>query len=132
MSACSTLCDPYLNLFRGIIPPLGGTIDLSPILAFIALDVSAARTPRAISELHALPWLPCASLSHVPAKLCCEAMQPPCCWQTCALAMCLRALLPEVLQVITAICPSMAALSNCLLLPAAVLQHCSSPALRAE
>ena len=38
--ACSTLCDPYLNLFRGIIPPLNGTIDLSPILAFIALDVS--------------------------------------------------------------------------------------------
>ena len=37
---CSTLCDPYLNLFRGIIPPLNGTIDLSPILAFIALDVS--------------------------------------------------------------------------------------------
>ena len=36
----STLCDPYLNLFRGIIPPLNGTIDLSPILAFIALDVS--------------------------------------------------------------------------------------------
>ena len=29
----------YLNLFRGIIPPLGGTIDLSPILAFIVLDV---------------------------------------------------------------------------------------------
>jgi uncharacterized protein YggT (Ycf19 family) len=39
---CSTLCDPYLNLFRGIIPPLGGTIDLSPILAFVVLDVSAA------------------------------------------------------------------------------------------
>ena len=37
---CSTLCDPYLNLFRGIIPPLNGTIDLSPILAFVALDVS--------------------------------------------------------------------------------------------
>ena len=34
-----TLCDPYLNLFRGLIPPLGGTIDLSPILAFIVLDV---------------------------------------------------------------------------------------------
>jgi len=44
----STVCDPYLNLFRGIIPPLGGTIDLSPILAFIALDVftnSAAALP---------------------------------------------------------------------------------------
>lgn len=40
MWMCSTLCDPYLNLFRGIIPPLNGTIDLSPILAFIALDVS--------------------------------------------------------------------------------------------
>ena len=38
-----TLCDPYLNLFRGLIPPLGGTIDLSPILAFIVLDV---RCPR--------------------------------------------------------------------------------------
>lgn len=37
--ACSTLCDPYLNLFRGLIPPIGGTLDLSPILAFIVLDV---------------------------------------------------------------------------------------------
>ena len=36
----ATVCDPYLNLFRGIIPPLGGTIDLSPILAFVVLDVS--------------------------------------------------------------------------------------------
>lgn len=36
---CRTLCDPYLNLFRGLIPPIGGTIDLSPILAFIVLDV---------------------------------------------------------------------------------------------
>jgi YggT family protein len=44
----STVTDPYLNLFRGIIPPLGGTIDLSPILAFITLDVftnSAAALP---------------------------------------------------------------------------------------
>jgi hypothetical protein len=37
---CSTLCDPYLNLFRGIIPPLGGTLDFSPILAFVLLSVS--------------------------------------------------------------------------------------------
>lgn len=34
----STICDPYLNLFRGIIPPLGN-IDFSPILAFIVLNV---------------------------------------------------------------------------------------------
>ena len=35
----SAITDPYLNLFRGIIPPLGG-LDLSPILAFIVLQVS--------------------------------------------------------------------------------------------
>ena len=28
---------PYFSLFRRLIPPLGGTVDLSPILAFIAL-----------------------------------------------------------------------------------------------
>mmetsp|Transcript_17008 Transcript_17008/g.27287 ORF Transcript_17008/g.27287 Transcript_17008/m.27287 type:complete len:231 (-) Transcript_17008:136-828(-) len=44
----ATMCDPYLNLFRGIIPPIGGTIDLSPILAFVTLSVftnSAAALP---------------------------------------------------------------------------------------
>mmetsp|Transcript_12228 Transcript_12228/g.34386 ORF Transcript_12228/g.34386 Transcript_12228/m.34386 type:complete len:225 (+) Transcript_12228:111-785(+) len=44
----ATICDPYLNLFRGLIPPLGGTIDLSPILAFVVLDLftnSAAALP---------------------------------------------------------------------------------------
>lgn len=30
--------DPYLNLFRRIIPPLG-MIDFSPIVAFIALQI---------------------------------------------------------------------------------------------
>ncbi|KAL9442092.1 hypothetical protein AB3S75_020575 [Citrus x aurantiifolia] len=38
VSPLSTLCDPYLNIFRGIIPPLGGTLDLSPILAFLVLN----------------------------------------------------------------------------------------------
>jgi uncharacterized protein YggT (Ycf19 family) len=38
---CRTVTDPYLSLFRGIIPPLGGTLDLSPILAFVCLNVSA-------------------------------------------------------------------------------------------
>ena len=33
------ITDPYLNLFRGIIPPIGGTIDISPILAFLLLNV---------------------------------------------------------------------------------------------
>lgn len=29
--------DPYLNLFRRVLPPLGGLLDLSPVLAFFAL-----------------------------------------------------------------------------------------------
>jgi YggT family protein len=29
--------DPYLNFFRRLIPPLGGVLDLSPILAFFSL-----------------------------------------------------------------------------------------------
>ena len=32
------ITDPYLNIFRGVIPPIGG-IDLSPILAFISLNL---------------------------------------------------------------------------------------------
>lgn len=33
------LTDPFLNIFRGIIPPIGGVLDISPILAFIALQI---------------------------------------------------------------------------------------------
>ena len=43
--------DPYLNLFRRIIPPLGGrgmAIDLSPILAIILLIVVQALVVGAI------------------------------------------------------------------------------------
>ncbi|MFM9268401.1 YggT family protein [Tychonema sp. BBK16] len=36
-SILSQLTDPYLNLFRSIIPPLGG-MDLSPIIAFFVLQ----------------------------------------------------------------------------------------------
>lgn len=36
-SIVSQLTDPYLNLFRSIIPPLGG-LDLSPILAIFLLQ----------------------------------------------------------------------------------------------
>lgn len=35
----SKIADPYLNLFRGIIPLIGGTIDLSPLLAFFVLGI---------------------------------------------------------------------------------------------
>jgi len=37
-SALSQITDPYLNLFRSIIPPLGG-MDFSPMLAIILLQV---------------------------------------------------------------------------------------------
>lgn len=33
------LTDPYLNLFRKILPPLGGVLDISPILAFFVLRI---------------------------------------------------------------------------------------------
>ena len=33
-----TICEPYLSVFRGFIPPMGG-IDFSPILAFIVLEL---------------------------------------------------------------------------------------------
>ncbi len=36
-SILSQLTDPYLNLFRSIVPPLGG-MDLSPIIAFFVLQ----------------------------------------------------------------------------------------------
>lgn len=39
-SILSQLTDPYLNLFRSIIPPLGG-IDFSPILAIFLLQFVA-------------------------------------------------------------------------------------------
>ncbi|KAL2238496.1 UNVERIFIED_CONTAM: YlmG protein 1-1, chloroplastic [Sesamum indicum] len=34
LSAIRDLCDPYLNLFRNIIPPIFDTLDVSPLLAF--------------------------------------------------------------------------------------------------
>lgn len=48
--ACSTVCDPYLNIFRGIIPPLGG-LDLSPILAFLVLNALTGTAAALPAEL---------------------------------------------------------------------------------
>ena len=38
LSTVSSITDPYLNAFRGLIPPLGG-LDLLAILAFLALQL---------------------------------------------------------------------------------------------
>jgi YggT family protein len=37
----SPITDPYLDLFRSFIPPLGGSIDISPMLAILVLQVIA-------------------------------------------------------------------------------------------
>lgn len=39
MRFISYYTDPYLNFFRRIIPPIGGVLDLSPLLAFFALSI---------------------------------------------------------------------------------------------
>jgi YggT family protein len=41
------LTDPYLNLFRRMIPPVG-MIDYSPIIAILALEALAALIARGV------------------------------------------------------------------------------------
>ncbi len=36
--ALGTLCEPYLNLFRKLIPPIGGMVDVTPIIALLVLN----------------------------------------------------------------------------------------------
>ena len=44
------ITDPYLNLFRGIIPPIFG-LDLSPILAFVTLNAATSATAAVGCEM---------------------------------------------------------------------------------
>ena len=37
LSSLSSITDPYLNIFRGVIPPIGG-FDISSLLAFLLLN----------------------------------------------------------------------------------------------
>ena len=32
------ICDPYLNLFKRLIPPIGGMVDVTPIIALLVLQ----------------------------------------------------------------------------------------------
>ncbi|WVZ55675.1 hypothetical protein U9M48_006307 [Paspalum notatum var. saurae] len=59
----STICDPYLNIFRGIIPPLGGTLDLSPILAFLVLNAFTSTAAALPAELPSSAGMTAASSS---------------------------------------------------------------------
>ena len=52
LSALCSLTDPYLNIFRGIIPPIGG-FDISSILAFLLLNVIQQALGGAASNFYA-------------------------------------------------------------------------------
>jgi YggT family protein len=47
-AALSQVTDPYLNLFRSIIPPMGG-MDFSPMLAFLVLTILQRAIASAIA-----------------------------------------------------------------------------------
>jgi YggT family protein len=38
MMFCRKVTDPYLNVFRRLIPPIGGALDLSPMIGFFVLQ----------------------------------------------------------------------------------------------
>ena len=50
LSGVSAITDPYLNAFRGLIPPVGG-LDLSALLAFLALQLLQSLIQGAASTL---------------------------------------------------------------------------------
>ena len=52
LSSVRAITDPYLNAFRGLIPPLGG-IDLSALLAFLALNLLQSLIGQSINALYA-------------------------------------------------------------------------------
>ena len=45
------VCDPYLRLFRRVLPPLG-PLDLSPVVAVIALLILARVADALLETLH--------------------------------------------------------------------------------
>lgn len=46
--------DPYLKIFRRWIPPLGGVLDLTPILAFLGLKLLEFLLQRIVMALFSL------------------------------------------------------------------------------
>lgn len=50
LAGVSAITDPYLNAFRGLIPPVGG-LDLSALLAFLALQLGQSLLASASASL---------------------------------------------------------------------------------
>ena len=48
LSALTSITDPYLNIFRGVIPPIGG-LDISSLLALILFQVIQGFIPQLIN-----------------------------------------------------------------------------------
>ena len=40
------ITEPYLSLFRKLIPPIGGTVDVTPIIALLVLQVVVSLLAR--------------------------------------------------------------------------------------
>jgi YggT family protein len=51
MSFLSPITDPYLNIFRSFIPPLGG-IDISPIIAILLLQFVQQSLPMLSNAMY--------------------------------------------------------------------------------
>ena len=51
----SQLVDPYLNLFRRVIPPIGG-MDFSPLLAFFLLQFVAQSVTSLAASTATVPF----------------------------------------------------------------------------
>ena len=49
----ASITDPYLNIFRGVIPAIGG-IDLSAILAFITLNLLESLLMASSAQFQAM------------------------------------------------------------------------------
>ena len=50
-AALRSITDPFLNIFRGIIPPIGGMLDISPIIAIILLQILQGFVVGTLSKL---------------------------------------------------------------------------------
>lgn len=50
------MTDPYLNLYRGLVPPLLGTIDFTPLLGFFILQYLSGVLESGASESEVDEW----------------------------------------------------------------------------